>query len=236
MVYSVIYAIGGFAGTIGFQILDQTSDPWRNICYAEIGFVFIFIPGLWLAPESPWHYAYRNEHEKAKRSLRYLNGGVRGYDVEFEYAVLVHDVEKNRQPERLGSSVVWWKLFTGTDLRRTLISFFPLACQQFAGLALMLGNIAYFFSLSGIPNPFIPNVAINVTLIGSLFVASIVVDKIGRKALLLYGQGVMGLCTLLVAVLATISGNGPLKSVPGLIALACIWTIAYAVSVGPVGE
>lgn len=57
-------------------------------------------------------------------------------------------------------------------------------------------------------------------------------EKLGRRPLLLGGGVVMAICLFVVG------GLGFKASLPGaaLVALTCIWTAAYALSAGPLGE
>lgn len=89
----------------------------------------------------------RGRHEDAKKVLNRLNGKVEGYDIEHEYAVIRVDVERQLALRNASSAVPWLAIFKGTNGRRTWISFFPLACQQFVGIPLVFGNMSYFFQL-----------------------------------------------------------------------------------------
>lgn len=63
-------------------------------------------------------------------------------------------------------------------------------------------------------------------------ISFVFVDKLGRRPLLLGGGVVMAACAF------GVGGMGFKATLPGaaLVALTCIWTAAYALSAGPLGE
>lgn len=65
-----------------------------------------------------------------------------------------------------------------------------------------------------------------------IMISFVFVEKLGRRPLLLGGGVVMAVC------LFAVGGLGFRTTLPGaaLVALTCIWTAAYALSAGPLGE
>ena len=111
-------------------------------------------------PESARWLCTKNRHEKAKRILQRVNGRVKGYDVDNEYAILVQEVEEGRQLSAEASRFSVWACFTGTNLRRTLISFFPIMWQQWTGGVVIFGCTAYFFQQAGVKQVFIGTIVV----------------------------------------------------------------------------
>jgi hypothetical protein len=91
-------------------------------------------------PESPRWYCQKGKHEQAKKVLQRVNGGVEGYDLETEYAILVQEVEDGRHLAVRSSGTSFFDLFRGTNLRRTLISFGPFGWQQWIGVPVIFGR------------------------------------------------------------------------------------------------
>ncbi|GFZ52068.1 hypothetical protein JCM24511_09840 [Saitozyma sp. JCM 24511] len=238
-IYSVWFGVGQFAAAIALQIVETHNLNWRSAFYSEIVFLGLFLPVAIFAPESPWYYANKGDHEGAKRALMRLNGRVAGYDVEHEYAVLESSVSHALALKQSASATSWLTVFKGVNGRRTWISFLPLATQQFLGIPLVFGNLAYFFSIAGIADPFLPSVASNAILIGGLIVAAFTVDKFGRRFLLLTGESINLICVLFMGVIGTLArqNGGELSSTSSnaIVALACIWVAAYSMSAGPLG-
>ncbi len=98
----------------------------------------------------------------------------------------------------------------------------------------MFGYTVYFFQLSGLDNPFQANLIIFCVLIGGVLSSFYLVDKVGRRPLLLIGGVVMGLCDLAIGGIGS-AGVSP-KSGAGLVVVCAIWVFAYATSVAPIGK
>lgn len=95
-------------------------------------------------------------------------------------------------------------------------------------------NAVYFFSLIGLTNAFVANLIISCVLLAGVMASFYLVDKVGRRPLLLGGVSVMTLCVCAVGGI----GFGTINSTAGsaMIALMAIWAAAYAVSIAPIGK
>jgi hypothetical protein len=61
------------------------------------------------------YYINKNQPEKAKRSMRYLNGSIKGYDVDLEYRVLNYERELQERMAREAASAGYTELFKGSN-------------------------------------------------------------------------------------------------------------------------
>jgi MFS family permease len=95
-------------------------------------------------------------------------------------------------------------------------------------------NVTYFFSLIGLDNAFQSNVIVLCVLMGGVLVSFYLVDKVGRRPLLLGGGVIMSICVLIVGIIGTQEIKGALPNV--MVAVVCIWVIAYSLSCAPIGE
>jgi MFS family permease len=95
-------------------------------------------------------------------------------------------------------------------------------------------NVVYFFSLIGLNNAFTANLIVYCVLLGGVLVSFYLVDKVGRRPLLLCGCAFMSLCVFAVGGI----GFTPLGKTAGnaLVALVALWVAAYSVSIAPIGE
>lgn len=60
------------------------------------------------------------------------------------------------------------------------------------------------------------------------------VERAGRRSLVLFGSTACGICVICIGALGTItSQSGSVGS--ALIALSCVWVYAYALSLAPIG-
>jgi len=94
-------------------------------------------------------------------------------------------------------------------------------------------NAVYFFSLIGLKNTFTANLIVYCVLLAGVLVSFYLVDKVGRRPLLLGGTAFMSLCVFVVGgigftTIDTTTGNA-------LVAVVSIWVAAYSISVAPIG-
>ncbi|KAF5273109.1 hypothetical protein FQA39_LY07599 [Lamprigera yunnana] len=150
-------------------------------------YIFILVPIiqiiLWVfVPESPYFLITKNRHEDAKRSLKFLRWNE---DIEKEYNVLVKDV--SRQMSEPGGIKDLFVI--ATNRKSLLISTMMRTCQQFTGITAFAVYTPYIFLLVG------GNISASSSSIiytGILFamasVCSFVVDKFGRRLLLIFSS------------------------------------------------
>ncbi|WVQ68182.1 uncharacterized protein L199_006388 [Kwoniella botswanensis] len=228
--YSFAFALGQLAGAIGLQIVS-THDSYKMIFYSEFILLGSFVPALIFAPETPTWAARKGDEAKTRSCMRRLYGNVDSYDIDREYLVLRHIIEEESK-ER---SDVWWRqyveCFQGVNRRRTIVSFLPLAYQQFVGLSLFFAYTTYFFQLAGYPHPFEASLIQTCILLLFLVISFFVLDKVGRRPFLLGGGLIMSACCFCTG------GIAYMEKLPGgaLVFLTCLWTASYAMSVGSIG-
>ncbi|EWG53284.1 hypothetical protein FVEG_11747 [Fusarium verticillioides 7600] len=179
--------------------------------------IYIFLP------KSPAWLASTGKTQQAKKSLGTLYRGVKGFDIEHQYSLIVLNLEKEREVAAEQRSEKWWAIFKGRDGLRTLISCWTLMTQQFLGLGVFFGFGTYFWQQAGIPDPFV------VTCItsGINIVASVVViylaDYTGRRGLSCWGTTICWLCTVVIGILGVVKHTGATNYVTVL--FACFWNI-----------
>lgn len=88
---------------------------------------------IWFVPESHLYYARKGDMESAKRSMRQLYGSVAGYDIEYEYRVIEHGIEAERQLSHASKESSFLEIFRGVNWRRTLAGAVGICSQWSAG-------------------------------------------------------------------------------------------------------
>ncbi|KAJ0315177.1 hypothetical protein Brms1b_006290 [Colletotrichum noveboracense] len=209
--FSLAFSLGQVFLTIGLKILEETNPMhFRNIFYSEFVFCGLWIMPMLFLPESPAWYTSKGKHEEAKKSLHRLVGDVDGYDVEHEYAVMRYEID---QSIALSQSL-------GGDKCRGRASH------------VWLHNV--FFSMANVEDPFLGKIIINAILLVGIILSFYMVDKVGRRTLVLGGGfGMMVICLIVggLGFMQPTSASGPV-----LIALCGIWAFLYANSLAPIGE
>ncbi|KAF6805037.1 sugar transporter [Colletotrichum musicola] len=233
--FSLASSLGHVFLAIGLKVLEETSPMhFRNIFYSEFLFCGLWIVPMLLLPESPAWYASRGKHEEAKNSLRRLVGNVEGYDVEHEYAVMRYEIDQSiALSQSRGGDSDWKALMTPVNLKRAVISTLPLTFQNVVGVPLMFGYTTYFFSMANVEDPFMGKIIINCILLAGIIVSFYLVDKLGRRTLVLGGGFGMGVICFIVGGLGFMKPNS--ASGPILITLCGIWAFLYANSLAPIG-
>jgi SP family sugar:H+ symporter-like MFS transporter len=228
------YLFAGAAGTasssfwLGFQ-------AWQWMFWVEVIPAVVFLLGLLLIPESPRFLVADNRHQAAHAVLTRLGHPDVGQKVrEIQETLscghrprmsdLYDPVAKKIRP------IVW----VGLGLA---------AFQQLVGINVVFyyGEVLWRAAGFSESNALLQNVISGTVNIGSTFVAIGLIDKLGRKPLLIFGS--IGM-TIILAALAWIFGSSPLDArgnlmmsgSAGLAALiaANAYIFCFGVSWGPV--
>lgn len=145
--------------------------------------------------ESPTYLVMKDRSESATSSLKWLRG--QQYDPSEEVAELQNDIE-----ERKAQTVSFGQAMSRTTTKRGLvISLGLMFFQQVSGInaVIFYTNDIFGAAETGI-SPAIATIIIGVMQVLATFVATLIVDRAGRRILLLISDSVMALCTLVLGV------------------------------------
>lgn len=108
------------------------------------------------------YYAARDMDNEGRAVLRKINGNVKGYDVEAEYAIIrntvLHEFKQDEASQERGLKNVlrsYAACFSRQHARRTFGSALPACAQQLTGLAFLNVYSSLFFRQSGFDNAFL---------------------------------------------------------------------------------
>ncbi|KAH8904649.1 sugar porter family MFS transporter [Coniochaeta sp. PMI_546] len=205
------------AGTaIGLLIANATQAMDSKLCYQIPLYVLFAMPAVSIVslpfmPESPRWLLLNGREEQALRSLTWIRNGA--YDElalrsEFEEMRLnaLHDLE-------MQSKWLILDLFRGTNLRRTLLCVGVGLVNAGIGAMFVLAFGTYFFKVIGVADPFKWIVLTQwIGVIGLLF-AYALLDRWGRRTLLLIGTTCCGFSMLVLGVMFSVPS---LKGTTGL--------------------
>lgn len=229
------YLLAGFSGGAS-ETLWWGFDTWQWMFWVEILPASIFLISIFFIPESPRYLVASGKIEEAKDVLKSIS---RNLDVEAKVADIISTVHKDRKPglKDLISAytgkvhpVVW----AGVGLA---------ALQQFTGINVVFYYGATLWQAAGFTeeNALLTNVINGSVNILFTFLAIALIDKVGRKPLLLIGalgQAVMLgiLAYFFGTATVTESGNLFLEGNNGLFALLAAngYIAFFAFSWGPV--
>jgi MFS transporter, SP family, sugar:H+ symporter len=172
-----------------------------------------------ILPETPRFLIKRGKHEQAARSLSRL----RRLDV--NHPALVEElaeIQANHEYEMLIGTASYIGCFQKPIRKRLLTGCALQALQQLTGVNFIFYYGTSYFQRSGISNPFIISVITDVVNVCSTIPGLYLVEKWGRRPLLLFGAIGMSISQLIVASVGTAHPNDQTSN-KALIAFVCIY-------------
>lgn len=193
IVFGILLA---FLSNAFVQMLVSGEDPWRlKLGIAAVPALF-FLLMMYTIPQSPRWLAQRGRHDEAKASLKRV--GVVDADA------MLAEFERASEAARRESKQA---LFVPAYSKPILLAFLIAAFNQLSGINAILYYLKGIFAaagFSGLSNEW-QQVAVGAANLIATIVALQVIDKVGRKKLLLIGS--VG-CALALTGVAAIMGTG----------------------------
>ncbi|WWC88190.1 uncharacterized protein L201_003095 [Kwoniella dendrophila CBS 6074] len=243
--WQLMLAIGQVIGAcvgLGSHNLETTAS-WRIPIAINLVWVVLLFGVLFIVPESPRWLLYRGKEAKAEKALKKIHAGSDYQDslVQEQLAIL----NKSREEEAKSSSSVskWSDLYKNPVERRKFIATVGiLVSQQISGVQFIFSYTTTFFTLVGLKDTFIITIIVDCIEVLGVIASFFVVNRFGRRPLLLY-TGVFMLITLLVVgCLGAVAGQGSrfepyLADHPAfgkaVAAMICLYVFAFNVAWGP---
>lgn len=187
--------------------------------------IFVFMP------ETPLYLISKGKKEEAVRSLKWLRG--KDYDYSGELADLQAQHEENKANK--GSLAAAFA--RRSTIKALCISLGLMFFQQMSGINAVIFYTKGIFEAAntGIDSG-IATIIVGVMQVIAVFVSSIVVDKLGRRLLLIPSIAAMAICTFLLGLYFYMKDNG--HDVTGLgwlpIASLCVFIVLFSLGFGPI--
>jgi sugar porter (SP) family MFS transporter len=203
--------------------------------------------GLFLLPESPRYFVKKGKLEAAAKAL----SSVRGQPIESEYIqdelaeiIANHEYELSVVPQT-SYFASWANCFKGglmspsSNLRRTLLGIGLQMMQQLTGINFIFYyGVVFFKQLGTISNPFLISLITTLVNVCSTPVSFYVVERVGRRNLLIWGALGMVIAQFIVGIVGVTAGkeagvhtNKPATS--SMISFICINIFFFAITWGP---
>ncbi|KAG0272075.1 hypothetical protein BGZ96_005469 [Linnemannia gamsii] len=205
-------------------------------------------------PESPRYFIKKGEIEEARKAL----GRVRGQDPNSHYIEAElneiranHEYEKRMTPET-GYFGSWLLCFSGSvglassNVRKTLLGITLQMMQQWTGVNFVFYYSTIFLKGTGaVSDPFLMSLIFTLVNVLSTPLSFWLVERFGRRSMLLWGAIGMTVCELIVAVIGVTVGfnhthlvNGSpmadnISAVNAQIAFIAIYIFFFATTWGP---
>ncbi|EFP88944.2 uncharacterized protein PGTG_15147 [Puccinia graminis f. sp. tritici CRL 75-36-700-3] len=232
-----------WAITIGLLVAAIVVNATQDINNASsyripIGIQFVWAVilslGLYILPESPKYLILKGREEEAKKSLsRLLSIPATSPQVLSEYDEVCESLRAERA---MGTSTYadCFKSGPGKYRLRTLTGMGIQALQQLTGINFIFYYGTTFFKNSGIKEAFTITIITNVVNVVMTIPGIWLVDKAGRRSLLLTGAAIMCVCEFIVAIIGLKLESSNLAGQRALISLVCIYIGAFAATWGPI--
>lgn len=240
--YQLTITIGALLAAI---VLNATKDrpdhsSWRTPIAVQFAWAAILGGGMMLLPESPRYLLLKGRVEEARVSMgRLLTQSPDSPEVIDE----CNEVSEALQLEQAHGSGSYLDCFKNNQDRngfRTWTGIMLQGWQQLTGINFIFYYGTTFFKSAGIKNPFIITIIADVVNTATTIGGIQLIDRVGRRRLLLIGAVGMCICEFIVAIVGVTAGNIQadgsvnLAAQRVLIAFVCVYIAFFAISWGPV--
>lgn len=201
-----------------------------NIVCATLPLIFgaIF---MWM-PESPYFYVMKNRLSKAEQSLKWLRGEEYNYNDELIEIQIENELLARNRVNVLTA------LNKPATKRALMISMCLVVFVQFSGINAVIFYTGFIFDATnaGIQAS-VATIIVGVMQVVATFVASLTVDKLGRRALLVISAIVMCICNIGLGIYFYLRDAKSdyithLNWLP--ISSLCVYIIAFSLGLGPI--
>jgi sugar porter (SP) family MFS transporter len=231
--YQLAITIGLFlAAIVNNSTKDrQDSGSYRIPIAVQFLWSLILVIGLIFLPETPRYLIKMDKYDQAARSL----GKLRRLPIDHPAIIEeLNEVQANHLYEMSLGKSSYIECCKGTLGKRLLTGCALQALQQLTGVNFIFYYGTQYFQNAGFQNPFIIQVITNSVNVASTFPGLYMVEKLGRRNLLLMGAIGMCVCQFIVAITGTVAGTTDLPAQKTAIAFVCIYIFFFASSWGPV--
>ncbi|KAH8896271.1 general substrate transporter [Thozetella sp. PMI_491] len=158
------------------------SDPYnfKAPIYTQWGMLAVMLAINLFVPESPWWLVQKNRIPQAEKVLAFAYKGVKSYNVKEQLSIIVATVERHRLINVEEKSQLK-EIFTGINLWRLLIAFWPKAMQQLVGQSLTNNYGTYFFQLAGNSDPFTVTMILALCQLVGVMACALLSDRFGKR-------------------------------------------------------
>ncbi|KAJ9210628.1 hypothetical protein DTO166G4_7771 [Paecilomyces variotii] len=207
----------------------QDTGSYRIPIAVQFAWAIILVVGMLLLPETPRFLIKRDRHEDAAKALARL----RRTDTDDPSLIQeLTEIQANHEYEMSLGAASWSEILCGSLGKRLATGCAVQALQQLAGVNFIFYYGTSFFQNSGIQNAFVVTLITNIINVVSTFPGLLMVEKWGRRPLLLFGAVGMFVCQYIVAIVGTTTSSVVANKV--LIAFVCVYIFFFASSWGPV--
>lgn len=216
-----------------YVVGSYTPVFWFNILCTLIPIIFGVV--FFFMPESPNYLVVKGKNDEAKAALIKLRGSQ--YDVNYE----LNDMKQKAEDAKANPVSYLTAITQKTAIKAIVICYCLMIFQQLSGINAVIFNASQIFLNAGATIPSeVSTIIIGVIQVLATFGSSLVVDKLGRRILLLSSALVMCICSTALGVYFFLQQTHGLESdivqniswLP-LLSLS-VFIIAFSIGFGPI--
>ena len=229
--YQLAITIGLLLAACANQGTHTRSDSGSYRIPIAIQFLWALIlsVGMFILPETPRYLIKRGRYDDAAKSMSRLR------KLPVDHPVLIeelNEIQANHEYETQAARGGYLDCIRGGMLKRLLTGMGVQALQQLTGINFIFYYGTNFFKNSGIHNPFMIGLTTNLVNVICTLPGLYLVERMGRRNLLLFGAIGMCISQFIVASVGITTTSMVANKV--LIAFVCIYIFFFASSWGPV--
>ncbi|KAG6455721.1 facilitated trehalose transporter Tret1 [Manduca sexta] len=204
---------------------------WKTLSIISAVLPPLLVAVFWWMPETPQYLLGKNRRRDAEKSLRWLRGPDADLTAELE------DMQKDvDEASRQSAGVL--SMVTSRAPRMALVCGLGLMFfQQFSGINAVIFYTNNIFQSAGsdIP-PAIATIIVGVVQTAATYVSSLLVERAGRRILLLQSCIIMGLCLIILGVYFKLQNDHFNVAAAGWLPLVCLvlFIISFSMGFGPI--
>lgn len=205
---------------------------WSELAFLGGALPIPFLILMFLIPETPRWYVSRGKEEHARRALQWLRG--KKADVEPELKGIV---KSHCEAERHASQNAIFDLLKRSNLKPLLISLGLMFFQQLSGInAVIFYTVQIFQDAGSTIDENLCTIIVGVVNFIATFIATVLIDRLGRKMLLYISDVAMIITLLTLGTFFYYKNSGADTSNIGWLPLGAfvIFVVGFSLGFGPI--
>lgn len=215
-----------FVYSVGYGLSVRTYSIVCATLPIIFGAVFVFMP------ETPLYWVSKSNTDNAIKSLKWLRGERYNYHLELDELFADHEAQRTNQVPLMQA------MSTDATKRALFIILGLMVVLQLSGINAVIFYTGFIFAASntGIDGA-IATIIVGIMQVLATFIASMVIDRLGRRILLLGSILIMGICTVFLGIYFYMFDQDK-DSVMHLgwlpVVSLCVYIIVFSLGFGPI--
>ncbi|KAG0712649.1 Facilitated trehalose transporter Tret1 [Chionoecetes opilio] len=219
-------------GVLYSYVLGAVLPSWRWLAGLSLAPVSVYCVLMLFAKESPSYLLLKGQEERAAAALQHFRG--KEHHIQTELDGMRAAVEERRR-----NKASLKDLLKPYVLKPLFISFGLMFFQQFTGVNGLLFNLTNIFQSAGssIPDD-ISSIVVGVVQVAATFLATVLMDRAGRKLLLIVSSSVMALSLVALGEFFYLKSEDAVWARDSLgwlpLVSLMVYVLAFSIGYGPI--